>query len=228
MNLETKPDPSLSADAEQAIQSADWSEHEHVSEHVQLEAQKLVQLVGSAELAKNAIDVVEQRQGDSPSGDSTRPRAPSRGPNDRLLKALEQFETSLATPVVSGELTDWVIIVTGACECVGLLLHGDIQREHAEIYATIALEDPELSSQVDTLRATDEQFLLVDFVNVQTRLKQLLDRAESVEQDELKVSPFRSDVAKQALAFVIGARTQETAIATWLSEAINRDRGFGD
>lgn len=32
-------------------QSAEWTEHEHVSEHVQLEAQKLVDLVGSSELS---------------------------------------------------------------------------------------------------------------------------------------------------------------------------------
>jgi hypothetical protein len=34
---------------------------EHVSEQVQLEAAKLVDLVGSAELAKHAIDVLEQQ-----------------------------------------------------------------------------------------------------------------------------------------------------------------------
>jgi len=30
------------------------------------------------------------------------------------------------------------------------------------------------------------------------------------------------------LAFVIKARTQETAISTWFMEAFNRDRGVGD
>jgi hypothetical protein len=42
----------------------DWIQHEHVSDQVQLEAAKLVELVGSAELAKHAIDVVQQDVGE--------------------------------------------------------------------------------------------------------------------------------------------------------------------
>jgi hypothetical protein len=47
--------------------SPDWNEHEHVSGQVQLQAQKLVNLSGSPELAKYAIGVVEQSQTDSSS-----------------------------------------------------------------------------------------------------------------------------------------------------------------
>jgi hypothetical protein len=44
-----------------ATPPADWIRHEHVSDQVQLEAAKLVDLAGSAELAKHAIDVLEQK-----------------------------------------------------------------------------------------------------------------------------------------------------------------------
>jgi len=56
----------------------------------------------------------------------------------------------------------------------------------------------------------------------------LLDRAQLAEQDEAKAKRLSAEAVKQALAFVISARTQETAIATWFSESFNRDSGFGD
>ena len=46
--------------------------------------------------------------------------------------------------------------------------------------------------------------------------------------DEEKPEILRVEVVRQGLAFVIGARTQETAITTWFSEAFYRDCGSGD
>jgi len=225
---QAKPDPSLSPDAEQATHSADdWSEREHVSDQSQVAARNLVDAAGSPEHAKHAIDVVEQSQGDSPNDGST-PTAPAIVQrNDRFLKALEDFETTLETPKMAGELTDWVITAQRACEVVDVLLSDDVQRQHTALYATIAREDPELSSRVEKLRATDEQLTRVDLPNVQLGLKHLLDLAQSAEQDEAKAKLLRAEVVKKALEFVISARTQETAIATWFSESFNRDSGFG-
>ena len=227
MKPKSKPGQSLSPNAEQEKHAADWSEREHVSDQSQLAAQNLVDAAGSPEHAKHAVDVVEQSQGDPP-GDGNTPASPTVVKrNDQFLKALEDFETSLETPLMSGDLTGWVTTVQRACEHVGVLLRGDVQREHAGLYATISREEPELSSQVEKLRETDEQSL-VDLGNVQLSLKQLLDRAQLAEQDEAKATLLRAKVVKQALAFVITARTQETAIATWFSESFNRDSGFGD
>jgi hypothetical protein len=227
MKPKTKPDPSLSPKAEQATQSANWSEREHVSEQSQVAAQSLVDTAGSPEHAKHAIDVVEQSQNASPGDKSTQVSPTTIKRNDQFVKALEDFETSLETPLMSGDLTGWVNTVQAACDHLGELLRGDVQREHAALYVTISREDPELASRVEKLRATDEQSL-VDFGNVQLGLKQLLDRAQSVEQDEAKAKLLSAEVVKQALALVITARTQETAIATWFSESFNRDSGFGD
>jgi hypothetical protein len=227
MKTKTKPTPLPSPDAEQATQSADWSEHEHVSEQSQVAAQTLMDVTGSPEHAKHAIDVVEQSQSAAPGDESTRASPKTVKRNDQFVKALEDFETSLQTPLMSGELTDWVTTVQRECEHVGELLRGDVQREHAALYATISREEPELSSQVEKLRETDEQLSTVDFGKVQLSLKQLLDCAQSVEQDEKKASLLSANVVKQAVAFVINARTQETAIATWFNEAFNRDSGIG-
>ena len=227
MKPKTKPAPSLSPNVEQATRSADWNEREHVSRQSQLAAQTLVDAVGSPELAKHAIDVFEQSQSDSPgNGKALAPRKAVKR-NDQFLKALEDFETSLETPLMSGELTDWVTTAQRECEHVGVLLRGDVQREHAALYATISGEEPELASRVEQLRATDEQLSFVDFGNIQLSLKQLFARAQSAEQDEAKANLFSAEVVTQALAFVISARTQETAIATWFSESFNRDSGVG-
>lgn len=228
MNSEPNPDRAVSSEANSATPSVEGNEHEHVSDQVQLEAQKLVDLAGSPELARKSIEVVEQRRQTSPSDASRRALPTTVEGNDEFLKALRDFETSLATPVVSGELIDWVTTARLACEHLGVLLLDEVQRTHADLYYRIIAQDPELSSRVEKLRAADEQLSLVDFDNVTVSLSQLFDRAQSAEQDELKVTLRREDVVKQALAFVISARTQETAIGTWFSEAFNRDRGFGD
>jgi len=48
-------------------QAADWNEHEHVSEQVQLDAQRLIDRAGSPGIAKMAIEVIENQQRNSES-----------------------------------------------------------------------------------------------------------------------------------------------------------------
>lgn len=208
-------------------ESTDWTEHEHVSEHVQLEAQKLVELAGSSELARNAIDVGDQRLAVMPSENST-PAPPPAVNQDSFKKALEDFETSLERPVLSGELIDWVTTALRAHQHLGALLREDVQLAHADLYAMILRQDTDLSSRVAELRATDEQLLHIEFGKIGLILSHLNDRAQASAQDEEKADILRVEVVRQGLAFVIGARTQETAITTWFSEAFNRDCGSGD
>ena len=144
------------------------------------------------------------------------------------MNAIEDLETALETPAMSGQMIDWVSAAQRACEHLGVLLRDEVQRKHADLYSRISKADPELSSRVAKLRAIDEQLLRVDFDKVKLTLDQLFQLAQSAEQDELKVKLPRTEAIKLALAFVISARTQETAIATWFSEAFNRDSGFGD
>jgi len=209
-------------------ESADWTEHEHVAEHVQLEAQKLVDLAGSSELARNAIDIADQRQAEMPSDDRTLASSIAVDQTDLFKKALEDFETSLERPVISGELMDWVTTADRAHQQLGALLRKDVQLAHENLYATILRQDSDLSSRVAELRATDEQLLHIDFDKIALSLNQLRERTRSSAQDELKAEFQRVEVVRQGLAFVISARTQETAIKTWFSEAFNRDCGTGE
>lgn len=228
MKRETNTTPSTSPMPVMVSESVDWTEHEHVSEHVQLEAQKLVHLVGSSELARNAIDVAEQRLAAVSSDDPTLASPTAVTQADSFKKALEDFETSLERPLISGELADWVTAAIRTHQQLGVLLREDVQLAHANLYATILREDTDLSSRVAELRATDEQLLHIEFDKIALILSQLSDRAQSSAQDEEKPEILRVEVIRLALAFVIGARTQETAITTWFSEAFNRDCGSGD
>lgn len=209
-------------------EAADWTEHEHVSENVQREAQKLVDLAGSPELARNAIDVADQRQAALPSDDPTSTATRAVIQEDSFKKALEDFETSLVRPVVSGELTEWVTSAVRAHQDLGRLLREEVQFAHASLYATILRQDADLTSRVAELQATDEQLLNIEIDKLALSLSQLRDRARSSEQDELKAEFHRVELVRQGLEFVISARTQETAIRTWFSEAFNRDCGTGE
>ena len=228
MKLENIPNASISPMAVPGTQSAEWTEHEHVSEQVQLEAQKLVDLAGSSELARNAINVADERQAAMPSEDPTPALPTAVNEPDSFKKALEDFETSLERPVIAGELMDWVTTAERAHEQLGLYLRSDVQLAHADSYATILRQDSDLSSRVAELRATDEQLLHIEFDKIAQSLSQLHDRAQSSAQDELKAEILRVEVVRQGLAFIISARTQETAITTWFSEAFNRDCGTGE
>ena len=217
----------------QAGLSADWNEHEHISAQVQLEAAKLVEMVGTPELAKQAINNVERNQlastGDSELKDSL---ASSRFAASQMVatlrKSLEDLETSFATPVFPGELTQWVANALRACEQVRATLIGDIQNLHTDLFAGILRENINLTAQVDKLRTADIQIACSDCDELFSMLTRLLRLAESARQDEAKVAMVLADVIKQGMAFVVAARSQETAIAAWMSEAFNRDLGSGD
>jgi len=217
-----------------ATESADWSEHEHVSAQVQLEAEKLVDLVGTPELAKQAINIVERQQQRLSTGDSelSASLAKSRQASAKIaatfLKSLTDLETSLATPVVSGELTEWVTNALRDCERVKAILLRDVQNIHADLYSIILRENVDLSAQVEKLRAADAQIAHSDCDEVISSLNQIKRQARLARQDEAKLSGALANVIDLAMEFVIAARGQETAISAWLSEAFNRDLGSGD
>jgi len=215
-------------------ESDEWSEHEHVSAQVQLEAEKLVDMVGTPELAKQAINMLEQKQQPSSTGDSelaaslAKSRQASAQIAAAFLKSLTDLETSLATPVVSGELMEWLTNVLRDCERVKAILVGDVQKIHADLYSGILRENVDLSAQVEKLRAADAQIAHSDCDEIISSLNQIQSQARAARQDEAKLSGALAHVIKQAIEFVVAARGQETAISAWMSEAFNRDLGSGD
>jgi len=209
-------------------QAADWNEHEHVCEQVQREAQSLVDQAGSPGLAKMAIEVIEHQQGNSQPLGSREQIASNQNSESPFLESLKNFETTLETPIVSGELMDWSETATHACEELGAILCNELQDKHAELFSRMLKEDNEMGSRVESLRAIDRELCQEDWFGVQRSLNQVFNSAGAVKSDESKVDNQLQKAVELALAFVIKARTQETAISTWFMEAFNRDRGGGD
>ena len=214
--------------SDSTAQAEAWSEHEYVSAQVQLEAQRFVDQAGSPGIAKMAIEVIEQQQRKDQSKGFVTPTASNDQSQCGFLDSLKDFETTLETPIVSGELMNWAETAKDACEVLGKILCGELQDHHVEVFVRILKEDDEMGSRVESLRAIDNELRIEDLVAVQRRLDSVLERASEVERDESKLTEQLDKAVEKALAFVIKARTQETAISTWFMEAFNRDRGVGD
>jgi len=206
--------------------AADWNEHEHVCEEVQREARSFVDQAGSPGLAKLAIEVIEHENSQSKAFEKS--NVSSDHNQSAFLESLKTFETTLETPIVSGELMEWSETAKHACEKMGEILCNQLQDKHSELFARILKEDDEMGSRVESLRAIDRELCQEDWIGVQRSVNLILDRAGGVGSDESKVTEQLKMAVEQALVFVIKARTQETAIATWFMEAFNRDRGVGD
>jgi len=85
-------------------QSRQWSEHEHVSDQTQIEAQRLVNTTGSAELAKKAVEQAsEPASGPAEAPGSREAFAKKLG----FISYLDLFEAS--TPTTAADGTAWLV-----------------------------------------------------------------------------------------------------------------------
>jgi hypothetical protein len=138
--------------------------------------------------------------------------------------ALQLLETALETPRVSGELERWIANVQKNIEAIASLLPKQIARQHAVRLRQIAVDDPQLSAEVERLKCGDET-ARGQFDKLQQRTSQLTHRATKVEPDESQLEEQLVELTALGLAFVIHARKQEIAIETWQQEALYRDTG---
>lgn len=144
-----------------------------------------------------------------------------------LGPTLEKFETAIISPIVSGELIEWIASANEAMQELCLSMRRQFVAVHQKDFAEIARQDPELSSCVQQLQNEDAT-IAHELQHVQQRLASLAELAELAESDELRIAAAREKIAAQCVALVLRIRTQEAAAATWLTEAFQRDRGDGD
>jgi hypothetical protein len=148
-------------------------------------------------------------------------------PEDELKKALAAFESSLATPVVSGELAEWLEAVKQSWTEVSAKTHYQVKQKHLLQFERITKEDPELLPRVEQLQAEDAAIeqnreMLGQIVSSTT------SHAPKLEPDEEKAQHHIKKLVDEGMAFIVRVRKQEVAIQTWYTEAFNRDRGAGD
>jgi hypothetical protein len=144
-----------------------------------------------------------------------------------LREALASFETNVATPIVSGELSDWTDKMQKAWSEASAQVHYHVKHLHPRQYQEIAKEDPALFQQVELLKAEDEA-IEHEREKLHQNVARVATRAPQVEPDEGKANNYVQTLIDEAMAFIMRARKQEVAVQTWYVEAFNRERGGGD
>lgn len=141
-----------------------------------------------------------------------------------VVEALNRLETTLLTPLVSGELDDWVQQVRAATLALGARLREFIESVLHAQYVQIAKADVELLSRVEQMMEQDKT-LLAEYDGFLAELDALAARVPSAERDELKIAEHRAHIEARGTALVLAIKKQRATAATWLSEAFYRDRG---
>jgi hypothetical protein len=147
--------------------------------------------------------------------------------NPQLVEALQVLEKRLETPVVPGELVSWSEEAAAAIEAAGRVLREHIADNHSRQLQEILRQDRGLAARVEQMQQND-----VDLVQQLTEIRRLAGElrssARQVEPDERLAADAHAALVEKGLQWVIAARTQEAAIATWYVEAFDRDRGDVD
>lgn len=146
---------------------------------------------------------------------------------DELKAALSALETSLATPIVSGELSTWLEGVEKSWRTASALICDGAQHGHVSQLEQIGTADPELLPRVEHLQAEDAAIERDRHV-VDQEVSRAVAHVPKLEPDEAKARHHVKKLVDGGMALVTRVRKQEIAIQTWFVEAFNRDRGAVD
>jgi hypothetical protein len=144
-----------------------------------------------------------------------------------LRDALTAFESSVTTPIVSGELSDWVEKVKKSWSTVSAQITEQLHHIHPQQFQEISEADAALFRQVELLKAEDEAIEQYRGKLDQT-MARMAEHLPKMEPDEAKAQPHVQSLMDQSVALVARVRKQEVVVQTWFSEAFNRERGGGD
>jgi hypothetical protein len=146
---------------------------------------------------------------------------------EALRVALERLETTAGTPVVSGEMENWLAALEQAFAQLQAVVDRHVRQSHAPQIASIKREDPEMFRNVDELQKEDG--LIVEAIRgALARLAVLKPMVQRIEPDEKRAELALAELGEQAVQLVVRIRKQEVVIRTWLQEAFTRDRGVVD
>lgn len=148
-------------------------------------------------------------------------------PLNELKTALANFETTLVTPIVSGELAGWTEGVEKAWTEASAQIHYHVEHLHPRQYDEIANQDPELLPRIELLKAEDEA-IEQQREQMATTIKRVAEHAPKLEPDEEKAQKHTKTLIDDGTSFLARVRKQEVAVQTWYVEAFNRDGGAVD
>ena len=149
-------------------------------------------------------------------------------PQEKSLQdSMLRLEAALLAPVVSGELKQWIEVVTESLKTFGSKWVEFVNSVLHQQYAQIAKTDANLLSRVDQMVQEDRQ-LVADFTLFEQSVNDLADRGRQVQKNEGKVADDRLQVEKDGMDLILRIKKQQAAATTWLNEANYRDLGTGD
>jgi hypothetical protein len=138
-----------------------------------------------------------------------------------------KLEIALLAPVVSGEMEGWVVAVQQAAATFAMDWTTHLRTTLHVQYEAIASTDPELSACVEKMIQTDHE-LLEELACFHEKLRNLQQAAIHVNWQESKLVAQRQNIEQAGIGLILRFKKQQSAAATWLTEAVYRDRGVGD
>jgi hypothetical protein len=144
-----------------------------------------------------------------------------------LKAALDGLETNAATPIIAGDLTQWIDEIRESWERAAELIHLHINELHPKQFKEMVDQDPELLARVDVLKLEDT-YIESKCVSLGQAIRRLAEQAPTLEPDEAKAARVALNVVDKAIELTTRVRKQMVAIQTWYIEAFQRDRGAVD
>jgi hypothetical protein len=144
-----------------------------------------------------------------------------------LDTSLRATEERLATPRVPGELEGWAADVAESLRRVHEMLTRVRSTEHASLFASIEEADPGLMSRIEELRTADGEHGR-ELGVLAERFDALRAGLEKSDLPEARVESPIETLIDETVLLLFRVRRSEVALATWLVESVDRDRGEGD
>ncbi len=144
-----------------------------------------------------------------------------------LKASLVQFETFLDTPMMAGELVDWVSELRRTWSDFSTYVRRHLTELHPRLYQQISNQDPELLPRTEKLQAEDGE-IAKDSDTFDRLVDHFAEHAPRFEPDEEKIANHAKSLVEKGIALVNRVRRQEVAVQTWFVEAFTRDCGVAD
>jgi hypothetical protein len=144
----------------------------------------------------------------------------------RISETLSTLEQALLSPLVSGEIHQWLRTVQDAAATLSVDLTALLRTVLHVKYAEIARNAPELSNQLTKLTEADGNLLgsVASFLEQLYRLGEVIEKADP-QKMETMLEKHRQQTVEMGLALIMSIRKQQAAAETWYEEAQFRDIG---
>jgi hypothetical protein len=158
---------------------------------------------------------------------TAQPDAAQTNPDRELKTALDTFEESLLTPLVSGDVAQWAANVRSTWAEATAQIQEQLVRQHPSQYEEMAANDPEMLPRIELLKQEDCE-LERQREEFGQMIGRVTERAPELEPDEGKAARHAEKLIEAGVQFIARVRKQRVALQTWFAEAFSRDRGAVD